>query len=202
MDIGPIVDLLLTAERLKRLPRTGWLMTTATSHIESIAAHSWSTVLISLLVAKRLREQDVEVDLEKVLVMATIHDLPEARISDIPHTALILPQLGDAKRLGEDLVAEEMLRIMVSDDSLKSIWHEFQRAESCEAQIVHAADLIDMLTHAISLEESGVSPSVLHEFFASCQYLLLNHRIDFLQEMYRELLRRHLENARRLHLSF
>ncbi len=201
MDAGHIVDTLLTTERLKRLPRIGWLMATAVSHTESVAAHSWGTVWLSLLVADSLQAQGVRVDIEKVLIMATIHDLPEARISDIPHTTVVTSQLGTAKRLAEDTIIDEMLGVLDSGDRLKSIWYEFQNAESDEAQIVHAADLIDMLAHAISLEDAGVPPSVLHEFFTSSALLLQTHPVVIIQEIYKELFDRHLKNARRMGLD-
>ena len=79
-----LVELLLEAVTLKRMPRAGWL-TRGVPHVESVADHSFGVAFVALAMADAL-EGD-ELDLEKILVMAVLHDLGELRLTDLPLSA-------------------------------------------------------------------------------------------------------------------
>ena len=70
-----------TLYRLKSLPRTGWVDRgiPATS-AESVADHSYFTMLIAWVVA----QGDASLDANRVLQLALIHDVAEAIAGDIP----------------------------------------------------------------------------------------------------------------------
>ncbi|MHA2085422.1 MAG: HD domain-containing protein [Candidatus Thorarchaeota archaeon] len=83
MEPADIIRFCLNNEVLKQLRRTGWdLSGVHISDGESVASHTWGTSLIALMIALKLRSDGQDVDMGKLLAMASIHDLPESQISE------------------------------------------------------------------------------------------------------------------------
>lgn len=169
MNAADIIEFCLKSESLKRLTRTGWVLAGETSSsCETIASHCWGTSLIAFLLANQLKMEGKNVNSEKLLTMAIIHDLPEAVISDIPYDAVRLggSVMESAKREAERNAARQTLEPLgVLGQSLIREWEEFENSSTLEARIVIAADRLDMLAHAVSLENAGFSPQRLQGFF-------------------------------------
>jgi len=91
MDHGKLLDLLLETATLKRMPRIGWEMR-GVPHVESVAEHSFGTALVALALAETVavEGQAGPLDLERVLIMALLHDLAEVRLTDLPVSAVRL----------------------------------------------------------------------------------------------------------------
>lgn len=130
--------------------------------------------------------------------MAAIHDLPEALTSDIPRTASqsLASKLNEMKLV---LERESIHKIFNQNNSSSkyyiSLWEEFEEGSTLEAKIVKGSDIIDMLMHALTLESTGVSARLLHQFFSSSQNIIESLDIELLDEIYKILLERHLQNA-------
>ncbi len=132
--------LIFEAAMLKRTERTGYAF--LGTGRETTAAHSFSTAFISMLLARMVPEADME----KTLLMALLHDLPEART-------------GDANAVHKLYVDRDEMRAFrdavdgcpYSTDLLE-LYREFDRGESLEARLVRDADQIDML---VSLREQA-----------------------------------------------
>jgi len=77
-----IINLIQEVERLKFIPRLGWTYY-GIKFPESVAEHSFLVVFLSLIVGLLLLKRGENVDLKKILIMAIIHELGEARIGDI-----------------------------------------------------------------------------------------------------------------------
>ena len=71
---------LIELQRLKRLDRTGWTLRGLPNGTESVAAHSFGVTVAAMLLADEIRARGTEVDLEKVLRMALLHDWAETRV--------------------------------------------------------------------------------------------------------------------------
>ena len=71
-DPGQTADLILTANRLKVTPRTGWAVR-GVPDFESVADHSHGVAFVALLLCDLVPG---EFDRAKVLTMAILHDLP------------------------------------------------------------------------------------------------------------------------------
>ncbi len=158
-------------ERLKQLSRTGWQLSGIPKSLgESIAEHSWGTSVFALLLSLELRENGKDVNIEKTLAMAIIHDLAESLTSDIPRSAL-----QESKTLTDDIKREAereaMKRISAhlehSRDDLLDLHLEMQQIETLEAKIVHAADLLDMMNHARWLNSIGIELKIVEPFISS-----------------------------------
>ena len=86
MSQDQLISLLLETTTLKRLPRTGWLLR-GVPDAESIADHSFGTAFVVLALADVLNASGTlpaPLDAGKALTIAVLHDLPEARLTDLP----------------------------------------------------------------------------------------------------------------------
>ncbi len=135
--------LLLAAQRLKLIPRTGWAMRGVPA-AESVADHSFGVAFIALLLAETAAPP---VDKAKVLTIALLHDLPESVIGDVPTpaTAHFPP---DAKREAEMAVLRRLLDSLPAAERWREWWREFEEGSSIEGRIVRDADRLDMLIQA------------------------------------------------------
>lgn len=155
-------------ERLKQLSRTGWHTSGIPKNLgESIAEHSWGTSFFALRISLEMKRSHESLDFEKVLAMAIIHDLGESITSDIPRSAILR-----SKVLTDDAKAEaerEAMEIILADenhvhDYLLELHLEMQHRSTLEARIVRAADLLDMMNHAVWLETIGVNSKIVQPF--------------------------------------
>ena len=71
------ISFLGRVEKLKSVPRH---CVTSDGVVENVAAHSWRTALMAYL----LKDELMDVDIDKVIRMCLIHDLGEAVTGDIP----------------------------------------------------------------------------------------------------------------------
>lgn len=136
-------ELLAEAMRLKALDRAGWKRV-GVDRPESVAAHSWGVALAALL------RCPPELNREKVLIMALLHDLAEVRIGDItPH---------DGISRDEKMRREEQAATLLFADhpELWSVWKEAEDRSSPEAQFVKSMDLLDMGLQAEEYARSGM----------------------------------------------
>ncbi|MHA2213106.1 MAG: HD domain-containing protein [Candidatus Thorarchaeota archaeon] len=167
---------------------------------ESIAAHSWGTSFISLVISKFLIDKGNEIDLGRVLTMSAIHDLVESATSDIPQGAIALgtPIMKEAKSNAERSAMRSLASALgtVGEELIRE-WTVFAESDEIEARIVRDADIIDMLVHAVALEDSGVSPRRVHAFFVSALRRLENSKIEISKEIWKVLLDEHERNAAR-----
>ena len=205
MKVEDIIGICLRSESLKRLTRTGWILAGIRPDSgESVAAHSFGTGIVSLLIGEHLRDEGRDINIGKLLTVPKIHDLPEAVISDIPKP--VMKHFGKShcnpKREAENSAMNMILEQMSTKSKLLSIsWDEFQKSKTIEAKIVLAADIIDMLIHAISLEQNGVSPDILHDFFNTSQKRIRDINLSIVTEIYDWLYSKHINNSRRKELN-
>ena len=200
-----IISLAKTGETLKRISRTGWsLAGVQCQRPESVGEHSYGAVLVSLLVSKVLVNRGESVNQNRVALMATLHDLPESLTSDIPRAAAEVGGVelnkakNDSERKAIDSISEKNAFF---GTLITNIWNDFSESKSIEARIVQGSDIIDMLVHALSLETSGVTPSILDQFFYNSYESVRSLGLDVFEDVFWELYEEHVENANRLGVS-
>jgi putative hydrolase of HD superfamily len=144
-----VLDLLLTANRLKITPRTGWAVRGITD-FESVADHSHGVAFVSLLLCDLVPG---EFDRAKVLTMAILHDLPESVTGDLSlGGSRLLPE--GAKAGMESRAMDELISEQEFGTSWRQTWDEFEALDSPEAKLVRDADRIDLLTQALTYERA------------------------------------------------
>jgi putative hydrolase of HD superfamily len=182
MDASSALQLLLNAQRLKCIPRTGWVMR-GVPNAESVADHSFGVSLISLVLAEMIEQP---LDQAKLLTIALLHDLPESVLSDLPTPAAVYFPT-DAKRNAEKKVLDRLLRQLPSAERWQSWWREFEEGTSIEGQIVRDADRLDMLIQAHVYEQT-TGNRWLEEFWLSSADLPFEFPAT--QMLYEELIHR------------
>ncbi len=155
-----VLDLLVYAGALKRLPRQGWV------HLgipdpESVADHSYRVALMTLLLAHSMPE----VDASRALTLAICHDLPEAIAGDATpfdetlqaeevdrdllfRSRPVYSETADqAKRAAEEAALQQMtdslpgsLRALIVD-----AWQEYEDGHTAEARLVRQLDKLEAL---------------------------------------------------------
>ncbi len=146
-----LVDFFMKVLRLKRVPRSGWIYY-GVRDPETVASHSFNVAFLSLILCEILKKER-EIDCEKVLKMAILHELGEVELGDIHFEGRRL--IGDAVEEGERRAVKEILE-EAGLSSLYPLWEEFERAESFEAKLVRALDKIDLYLTALDYEETGI----------------------------------------------
>jgi putative hydrolase of HD superfamily len=129
---------LLEADKLKNVLRRTAL--TDASRRENSAEHSWHLVLAAAI----LREHAGDVNLLRVLEMLAIHDLVEIDAGDTfayDSTA----NLDRAER--EQRAADRIFGLLPPEQSaeLRSLWEEFEAAETADARFAVALDRLQPL---------------------------------------------------------
>ena len=128
------------AFELKALPRAGWIRKGIT-HPESVAAHSWGLAMLCLEFGPRV---DPPLNVERILALALIHDLPEVIAGDItPHDGVSKVD----KQRREHQSATKLL-----NSNMLDLWNEYDANLTPEAMFVHAMDKIDMALQALTYQ--------------------------------------------------
>lgn len=148
MDTSAILNLLIHGNQLKRTVRTGWLQR-GIPDAENVAAHSYGTAFIALVMAEAIAEP---LNLQKILVMAVIHDLPEGLTTDIPTPTWKLLPPG-VKEDVERSAMQTILGDLPFKQNLMIYWEELQKNATDEARLVHDCDKLDMYLQALMYEQ-------------------------------------------------
>ena len=151
-----MLNVLLELQRLKRLDRTGWVLRGLPPGAESVAAHSYGVALTAMLLADECAARGVEVDAERVLRLALLHDLQETRTGDMPRT--VAEYYGrEARRAAERAAFDDVMRGAGAAHSARyaELHEDYESRASLEARLVKAADVIDLLAQALAFERAG-----------------------------------------------
>ncbi len=133
-----VLTLFRTIHPLDRIPRAGYVMR-GVAEPESVAAHSHFVALLALLFVERYPE---DFNRDRVLAMALVHDLAEARLMDIP-MPVADAHLKEAKQQAEQAIAAEMLAGLPGN--LAALHIEFDEAETAEARLLRGLDKAQMM---------------------------------------------------------
>jgi Predicted hydrolases of HD superfamily len=149
-----MLTVLVELQRLKGLDRTGWTLRGLPNGTESVAAHSFGVACIAMLLADELTRQGVGVNVEKVIRMALLHDWSETRVGDMPRTAK--KYFGsDVSRKAETAAFGDIVGALSDANKYRDLYDGYESRSSLEAQLVKAADIIDLLVEVLALERAG-----------------------------------------------
>lgn len=134
---------------LKNVLRTGWVRSGVKSP-ESVAAHSWGMSMLALKLTP------ANLDLQRVLSMCIVHDVPEVRVGDLtPH--------DDTSTKSED----ELKAMQALAPEWVALLEEYEQGQTPEAKFVKQLDKLDMALQAeIYQTDQGIS---LEEFIESAR---------------------------------
>ena len=173
-----ISDFLKISTNLKTIPRQGWIEKLSLKNPESVADHTYSMTMISMIIS------DIEnYDSEKILKMSLLHDLSEAKIGDFT------PEQIDSKKKVqlENNAFDEIMETLPKklSESYQKIWKEYQENDSSEAKIIHQIDKLEMAIQAKIYENKGHSKKKLKTFYDSAKKEITNPK---LKEIFTEIM--------------
>ncbi len=147
-----LANLYKAINSLKNMPRQGWVIEgVPKAFAEDVAQHSYEVTLTSLIISLDLKEKGYNINLEKVLVMALLHDLPEAFIGDI--IKYMQKYIGRTKEIAEVDALKEFINI----DYIVNIHKEYIEGKCLESIIVKISDLVATTIQAIRYYNIGYS---------------------------------------------
>jgi putative hydrolase of HD superfamily len=166
VKVEKMLSTLIELQRLKRLERTGWTLRGLPNGTESVASHSFGVCVTAMMLADEVKARGLQVDCERVLRMALLHDWAETRVGDMPKTAT--GYFGtDVRKRAETLAFADIVKGAGGESEYKNVYQDYEERGSLEAQLVKAADIIDLLVQAYALERSGAKG--LDEFWQVAQ---------------------------------
>jgi putative hydrolase of HD superfamily len=175
--------------RLKQMTRNGWLFSgISKAEVESVADHSFFTALLALLLGLQAKEKKHEINLEKILIMALIHDLSEALSQDIDRRVRkYAPQKYDEFKKELDKNAMKELVDSLPKYLGKVFWshfQEYQEQRSEEAKITREADRLETMLQLEYYLSKGYPKKLFQEFFDNFKI----EKQDFSEETVKELI--------------
>ena len=152
--MSELLSTLVELQRLKRLERTGWTLRGLPNGTESVGAHSFGVAVTAMMIADEVRKEGVEVDVEKVIRTALLHDWAEARVGDMPRTGTMYFG-AEVRRQAELSAFNDLVGSLASAADYQKLYEDYEHRESLEARLVKAADVIDLLIQVLALERAG-----------------------------------------------
>ena len=165
-EVRGAVQFLIELQRLKALPRTGWLLR-GIREVESVAAHTYGVALTAMVLADLVEARGQVIDGEAVLRMALLHDLAEVRTGDLPSTIKPYFDPGTMRRAEEGVATDLLGPLGQLGDHWYELWREYEDRRTLEARLVKAADKLDLLVQASEYEQGGAR--ALDEFWRNAE---------------------------------
>ncbi len=188
-----LLSFLQEAIRLKRIVRSGWIYSgVPLSDVESVADHSQFVTMITMLICFDEKAKGKEINLEKALIMAHIHDLSESVSQDINRCIRkFSPEKYDAFKHDLDKNAAKSLFAKLPKEQgkiLQEYFAEFQEKKSIEARIVSEADRLETILQLNNYIRNGLSKEMFSDFFISFNKEVDNYEFSLVKKLAKELL--------------
>jgi putative hydrolase of HD superfamily len=133
-----------------------------------VAAHSYGVALAAMMLADECAARGVELNVERVLRLALLHDLAEARTGDMPRT--VADYYGrEARKRAERAAFDDVMRGAGAGhaERYRELHEDYEERASLEARLVKAADVVDLLAQALTFERAGARG--LEEFWEGAE---------------------------------
>lgn len=137
-EMGAITDFLFETGMLAKTPRSGFFF--LGSGQQSVAEHTNRVCDVGMTLAKMAGD----VDTAKIIEMCLLHDLAEARVSDLNY---VHQKYNDRH---EEKAIEDLTSTIFFGDYIKTKLHEYETRESRESKLAKDADNIEFI---LSLKE-------------------------------------------------
>lgn len=140
-----ITNLLFEVRMLKDLARSGYAFLGAGR--ESIAEHCFTMAFICLIMAKL----DPDIDGEKLMAMALVHDIPEARTGDFNYVQKKYVRVDETKAI------DHQTGSLSFGKDIGQLIDEFNLGETKEAKLANDADQISFILELKKLKDTGAA---------------------------------------------
>ena len=157
-----ILDFLTIAAKLKTIPRQGWIEKLSIKNPESVADHTFSMAIIGMVLS-----DSQKYNTERILKMILLHDLAESITGDFTPEQ----KSKQEKVILENNTFDKILKQLPENlrEQYFSLWQEYQKNDSKEANFVHQIDKLEMALQAKIYSKQIKSYEDLIPFFDSAQ---------------------------------
>ena len=131
--IDPIVDFLFETGILAKTPRSGFYFLGSGS--QSVAEHITRTVFIGYVLAS----MEGNIDRARVLKMCLLHDLPEARTSDLNYVHQKYAKAEPEKAVND------LVKTLSFGQEMKALIEEFEERKTAESIVAKDADNLEWI---------------------------------------------------------
>ena len=175
----PLIETYFQFAQLKQLYRQGWLKRgVPPEQCESVAEHTLGVAVLSMLLADTCF---AELDTQKVLRMALLHDFGEIDAGDF--TPMDGIPLQEKHRLEKESILD-VLSGLPNGADYAAVWDEFEEGKSPEAQFIRQVDRLEMGLQASIYELQGLLKT--DEFLQSASHAQKSEPLkDIIQELLR-----------------
>src|SRR3989344_6338330 len=115
-------------------------------NFQNNAEHTFRVLWLAMIIAKYEKVKNIE----KVVKMALVHDLPESRTGDVHYVSRIYTKRN------EDAAIQDILKDTAMQEFV-TVWREYEKRGSVEAKIVKDADSLDVDLELQEQEAKGVT---------------------------------------------
>lgn len=175
------LDFLKTVGRSKRLLRSGWLREKVKDP-ESVAEHSFRVSVLAMVLSDKL---GYELDRNKLIKMAILHDLGEVITGDLVterHDVIDLKKRDEKEKAEREGIRQIFDKVGLADEYVK-IFDEMIGRTTPEAKVFWQFDKLEMGLQALEYEEEQGKD--LEEFFENVE--LYHVRDPLLIEIFKEI---------------
>jgi putative hydrolase of HD superfamily len=149
VKLEKLFDFLRTAGKLKNTLRYSEINSDARR--ESVADHSWRLSLMVLIVQKEL---SLNLDVDRAVEIALVHDLAESLTGDIDAVVIARGEISSEEKSRNELEAMLKIKNMLpesSRDKIFKLWQEYEKGITAEAKFVKALDKLETITQLIEM---------------------------------------------------
>ncbi len=172
--MNKIIETLMKIYKLKELRREGWFID-GVKNGESIASHIFGTAFLILVLGKGRKD----IDLEKALEIALVHDIAESETGDIIEDYKVEYH---KKKFSKDIkggyhgishkekfelekrIIEEFAN-KIGKKEIVDLWEEFESGKTKEAVFVRSLDKLDMALQALIYEKKKAAKNDISHYF-------------------------------------
>jgi putative hydrolase of HD superfamily len=140
------------------------------------------------------------INIERVLRLALLHDLPEALTFDISKSYLeYLGMRGEAIKSELEQAAWKHLIKGIEKGAIRKrytrLQSEFNAEQTVESMIVHAADRLDLLLQIVEYRRRGYPKAILADLWKSTSQKLRGSKLSSVKKLYKMAARLYKNNA-------
>jgi putative hydrolase of HD superfamily len=151
---------------IKRVRRTGWVRK-GIRDVESVSDHMYRMAVMAMLFTSDLQsEQERQVDRERCIKLALVHDLAECIVGDItPHDGISKEEKNKRETQAIQQITSSIPKSIA--DEFRALWEEYEAGLTPEAMLVKDLDKFEMILQAYEYEKIEKRPGECQEFFDS-----------------------------------
>ncbi len=163
---------------LKKIQRKGWKDKLGLKNVESVADHSYSMAIMSMVLSDLLA-----LDTNKILKMALLHDLAESEVGDFVPNEISKERKN---KIENDAMKKILKKLPVNlEKEYSDIWNEYQDYKTDESLLLHDIDRLEMAFQAITYLKDGNSKENIQSFIETANNEIKNKE---LKEIFKKLL--------------